>query len=72
MAKAWRDSADDPALRMLKVTPKDAQYWDSPGTVVSYIKMLAAVSDTRPAVGEKAKVRMEQARPATTLIPETG
>ena len=59
VAKAWWDSADDPAVRVLNVTPKDAQYWDSPGTVVSYVKMLAAaVSDTRPAVGENAKVRM--------------
>ncbi|MBK8906733.1 MAG: pyridoxamine 5'-phosphate oxidase family protein [Rhodospirillales bacterium] len=47
---------DDPAIRVLKITPKDAQYWDSLGTAVSYIKMLtAAVSNSRPAVGEHAK-----------------
>lgn len=58
-AKAWWDSADDPAIRVLKVTPADAQYWDSPGTVVSYVKMLAAaVSDTRPEIGDSGKVRM--------------
>lgn len=58
-AKAWWSSPDDPSIRVLKVTPKDAQYWDSPGTVVSYIKMFAAaVSDTRPDVGDNAKVRM--------------
>ncbi len=56
-AKAWWDSPDDPSIRVLKVTPKDAQYWDSPGTVVSYVKMLAAaVSDSRPDMGDNAKV----------------
>ena len=58
-AKAWWDSPDDPSLRLLKVTPKDAQYWDSPGTVVSYVKMLAAaVSNSRPAIGDNAKVSL--------------
>lgn len=56
-AKAWWDGPEDPSIRVLKVTPKDAQYWDSPGTVVSYVKMIAAaVSDSRPAVGDNAKV----------------
>ena len=58
-AKAWWDSPDDPDIRVLKVTPRDAQYWDSPGTVMSYVKMLAAVvTDTRPAIGEHRKTRM--------------
>lgn len=58
-AKAWWDSPEDPAIRVLKVTPKDAQYWDSPGTATSYVKMLAAaVSDARPDMGDNAKVRM--------------
>jgi general stress protein 26 len=58
-AKAWWDNPDDPSIRLLKVTPREAQYWDSPGTVVSYVKMLAAaVSDTRPEMGNNAKVNM--------------
>jgi len=56
-AKAWWDNADDPSIRVLKVTPKYAEYWDSPGTVVSYIKMIAAaVSDSKPDMGDNAKV----------------
>jgi len=56
-AKAWWDSADDPSIRILKITPRDAQYWDSPGTAVSYVKMIAAaVSGTRPDMGDNAKV----------------
>jgi general stress protein 26 len=58
-AKAWWNSPDDPSIRVLKVTPKDAQYWDSPGTVVSYVKMLAAaMTDSRPAIGDSAKVKL--------------
>jgi len=56
-AKAWWDNAEDPNIRVLTVTPKDAQYWDSPGTVASYMKMIAAaVSSARPSLGNNAKV----------------
>ena len=58
-AKAWWDSADDPNIRVLKVTPDDAEFWDSPGTIISYAKMAAAaVSGTRPELGENRKVSM--------------
>ena len=58
-AKAWWNGPDDPSIRVLKVTPKDAEYWDSPGTALSYVKMLAAaVSDSRPAIGDTAKVKL--------------
>jgi general stress protein 26 len=60
-ARAWWDSADDPAIRLLRVTPHDAEYWDSPGEVVSYVKMAAAaVSKSRPALGENKKVAMRE------------
>ena len=58
-AKAWWDSPEDPRIRLLTVTPNDAQYWDSPGKVRAYIRMAAAaVSSARPAMGENAKVEM--------------
>jgi general stress protein 26 len=58
-AKAFWDSADDPNIRVLTFTPDDAEFWDSPGTVISYVKMAAAaVSNTRPEVGENRKVSM--------------
>lgn len=58
-AKAWRDNPEDPSIRILKVIPSSAEYWDSPGTVVSYIKMAAAaVSSARPDMGDNAKVDM--------------
>jgi general stress protein 26 len=58
-AKAWWDSAEDPNIRVLKVTPDDAEFWDSPGTIISYAKMAAAaVSGTRPEIGENRRVSM--------------
>ncbi len=58
-AKAWWDSSDDPNIRLLTITPEDAEFWDSPGTVVSYVKMAAAaVTGTLPSIGENKKVAM--------------
>ena len=56
-AKAWWDSAEDPNIRVLKIAPDDAEFWDSPGTIISYVKMAAAaVSGTRPDLGDNRKV----------------
>jgi general stress protein 26 len=58
-AKAWWDSAEDPNIRILTITPEDAEFWDSPGSVISYVKMAAAaVSGTRPDLGDNRKVAM--------------
>ena len=58
-AKAWWDNPEDPSIRILKVTPSFAEYWDSPGTIISYIKMAAAaVTSSRPDMGDNAKVGM--------------
>ena len=58
-AKAWWDSAEDPNIRVLKITPDDAEFWDSPGSVISYVKMAAAaVTGTRPDIGDNRKVSM--------------
>ncbi len=56
-AKAWWDSAEDPNIRVLKFTPDEAEFWDSAGTVISYVKMAtAAVTGTRPDLGTNRKV----------------
>jgi general stress protein 26 len=56
-AKAWWDSAEDPNIRVLKVSPDDAEFWDSPGTIISYVKMAAAAATgTRPDLGKNRKV----------------
>lgn len=56
-AKAWWDSAEDPNIRVLKFSPEEAEYWDSPGTVISYVKMAtAAMTGSRPDIGTNRKV----------------
>jgi general stress protein 26 len=58
-AKAWWDSPDDPNIRVLKITPDDAEFWDSPDSVLSYVKMAAAaVTGKRPDLGDNRKVAM--------------
>ena len=58
-AKAWWDSPDDPAIRVIKMIPQDAELWDSPGRIVTTISMLAAaVTGRSPRIGENAKVAL--------------
>jgi general stress protein 26 len=57
LAKAWWDSPDDPSIRVIKLTPEDAELWDSPGRAVSTLSMLtAAVTGRRPKLGDNAKI----------------
>jgi general stress protein 26 len=58
-AKAWWNSADDPNIRVLKITPDDAEFWDTPGSVISSVKMAtAAVTGSRPEIGDNRKVAL--------------
>ena len=45
---AW-DLARHPNIRVLKITPDNAEFWDSPGSVISYVKMRPDLGDTRKA-----------------------
>ena len=57
--KAWWDSADDPKIRLLKVTPEDGEVWDSPNMLVSAAKMLAAAATgAKPNMGDTGKARL--------------
>jgi general stress protein 26 len=58
-AKAWWESADDPAIRLIKIAPEEAEYWESPNGPVATIKMLAsAATGHRPDLGDNAKVNL--------------
>jgi general stress protein 26 len=58
-ARAWWETADDPNIRLLTVTPVGAEYWDGRGKVVSAIGMAVAVATgRRPRVGESRKISM--------------
>jgi general stress protein 26 len=51
--KAWWDGPDDPRIRLITIVPQSAEYWESPGKIVAYAKMLtAAATGTRPDTGK--------------------
>lgn len=57
--KAFWDSKDDPDIRLITVRPEDAEVWDSPGKIVSTVKMLAAaVTGAKVELGNNRKVTM--------------
>jgi general stress protein 26 len=57
--KLWWDSAEDPAIRLLTVTPDRAELWDSPARIIAAAVMLtAAVTGAKPALGDHGTVRM--------------
>jgi len=58
-AKAWWDSADDPAIRLLTVRPAQAEVWEGPNKLVAGAIMLAsAATGQRPPVGDHGAVRL--------------
>jgi general stress protein 26 len=57
----WPD-ADDPAIRLLRVAPEEAEYWEGAGLVVSSVRMIAsAVTGARPDLGANEKVNLSGA-----------
>ena len=57
--KAWWDDENDPSIRLLSVSPDDAELWDSPNQLVATSKMLfAAVTGAKPDFGDNAKVEL--------------
>jgi hypothetical protein len=47
----------DPNIRVLKITPDDAEFRDTPGSVISYASMAAAaVTGWRPEIDDNRKV----------------
>jgi len=58
-AKAWWDSADDPNIRLVTVTPDNAELWEGPNKLVAYAVMLtAAATGAKPPVGDHGAVRL--------------
>lgn len=57
--RAFWDSADDPDIRVLRVRPASAELWDSPGKIVTSVKMAAAaLTGAHPNLGDHRKVRL--------------
>ena len=57
---AWFEGEDDPNLTALKITPKEAYYWDTKqNKYISLFKMgLAAATGNKANVGEKGKLNI--------------
>lgn len=41
--KIWWENPQDPNIRLIKVRPEEAEYWDSPGNLVSSVKVAFAL-----------------------------
>jgi general stress protein 26 len=55
--RAWWDGPEDPSLRLIAVTPEDAELWKGPNRLLAGAKLLAAaVTGARPDFGDNVKV----------------
>ena len=55
--KAFWPDKNDPRIRILRVTPESAEFWEGAGTVVTAVKLVAAMaSGERMNIGENEKV----------------
>jgi len=55
--KAFWDDENDPDIRVLRVRPSMAEFWDNPGRVVTSVKMVAAaLTGAKLEFGENRKV----------------
>lgn len=58
-AKTWWDGPEDPNIRLLKIQPLNAEYWDSPGRLVAgAIMAFNALTGGKGDPGENRKVAM--------------
>jgi general stress protein 26 len=56
-ASAWWSSKDDPNIRVLRVTPSRAEFWNSPDMITTDAQSAAkALSGNRPNCGTNGKV----------------
>jgi general stress protein 26 len=57
--KAFWDDEHDPDIRVLRVRPSMAEFWDSPGRIVTSVKMAAAaLTGAKPELGDNRKVAL--------------
>ena len=59
--KAFWPDKNDPRIRILRVTPESAEFWEGAGTVVTAVKLVAAIaSGERMNVGANERVGFPQ------------
>jgi general stress protein 26 len=59
-AKAWWGSPDNPNVRLIKITPDEAECWDAPGNVISGLRIAFSIMRGHPPnhAGEHHKARL--------------
>jgi hypothetical protein len=72
-AKAWWQDADDPNIRLITV-PEEAEWWDIPGAVVSYVSMaVSVIAGSRPiwaSIGAQRTLMRSRELPLSTASRE--
>ena len=59
--KAFWRNADDPRIRLLRVWPESAEFWEGAGAIATAVKLVAAgVSGRRVSLGKNEKVDLDQ------------
>ena len=59
--KAFWSNADDPRIRILRVWPESAEFWEGAGAIATAVKLVAAgVSGRRVSLGKNEKVDLDQ------------
>lgn len=58
-SKAFWDSADDPNIRLIVVSPNRAEFWDGPNSLTAAVKMMfASVTGSKPDLGDNRETGM--------------
>ncbi len=56
-AEAWWSGPDDPVVRVIAVTPEQAEFWEGPhGIAATFAMVLAAATAGPPVLGDQRKV----------------
>ncbi|RBO86827.1 pyridoxamine 5'-phosphate oxidase family protein, partial [Pseudochrobactrum asaccharolyticum] len=56
---AFWDSADDPNIRLIVVSPNRAEFWDGPNSLTAAVKMMfASVTGSKPDLGDNRETGM--------------
>jgi general stress protein 26 len=57
--QAWWDGPEDPRIVLLSIDPQSAEYWESPGKLITYSDMLlSAVIGKKPNTGDHGQVAL--------------
>ena len=67
--KAFWSDKSDPRIRVLRVTPESAEFWEGSGKVVTAVKLVAAIASGQRMdhLGENEKVGFPQGGKARRL-----